>query len=68
MTSTEKSHVLKLMAELSLHTAISSERAKQWVKAIEHYKKLLKILNAIKSLGKGEIDPSFKQLSGSMRK
>ncbi|XP_072006785.1 uncharacterized protein [Engystomops pustulosus] len=62
MTSTEKSHVLKLMAELSLHTAISSERAKQWVKAIEHYKKLLKILNAIKSLGKGEIDPSYKQL------
>ncbi|XP_073429762.1 uncharacterized protein [Dendrobates tinctorius] len=62
MTSTGQSHFLKQMAQLSLCTAISSERAKHWEKAIEHYKKLLKILNTIKISEKGEMDPQFKQL------
>ncbi|KAM4035951.1 uncharacterized protein ACNLHF_014987 [Anomaloglossus baeobatrachus] len=62
MTSTGQSHFLKRMAHLSLCTAMSSERAKHWEKAIEHYKKLLKILNTIKISEKGEVHPQFKQL------
>ncbi|XP_073506810.1 uncharacterized protein [Phyllobates terribilis] len=62
MTSTGQPHFLKQMAQLSLCTAISSERAKHWEKAIEHYKKLLKILNTIKISERGEVDAQFKQL------
>ncbi|KAM3926858.1 uncharacterized protein RB166_009692 [Leptodactylus fuscus] len=62
MTSKGQSNVLKQMAELSLHAAISSERAKQWKKAIGHYRKLLRILNTIKIYNEGEMDPQFKQL------
>lgn len=62
MTSTGQSHVLQQLAQLSLHTAISSERAKHWEKAIEHYKKLLRILNTVKLSEKGEMDQPFKQL------
>ncbi|XP_056429868.1 uncharacterized protein LOC130369116 isoform X2 [Hyla sarda] len=62
MSSTGQSCGLTQVAQRSLGNAISSERAKQWDKAIEHYKKLLRILNTIKISEKGEMDPSFKQL------
>ncbi|XP_069832292.1 uncharacterized protein [Dendropsophus ebraccatus] len=62
MTFTGESCLLEQMAQLSLSTAISSERTKQWEKAIENYKKLLRTLNTIKISEKEKMDPSFKQL------